>query len=63
MSESPGKCMPIFELTEEERTAMIRGARRLKEQYSRIPFYADRARRSGDEDAYWLKFFASRINS
>jgi len=63
MSESPSQRMPILELTEEERAAMIRGAGRLKEQYSRIPFYADAARRSGDEDAYWLRFFASRIKS
>ncbi len=38
------------------------GARRLRESFSRIPFYAEAAKKHGDEDAYWEGFYASRIH-
>jgi hypothetical protein len=38
-----------------------RGAIRLKEAFSKIPFYAERAERDGPD--YWNKFYESRINT
>jgi len=49
-------------LTDEERARRKDGARRLKESFSKNPFYAEAAKRSGDEDAYWEGFYASRIH-
>lgn len=44
----------------QELERQARGAERLKEAYSSIPFYARRAARDPD---YWNKFYGSRINS
>ena len=44
----------------EELERQARGAERLKEAYSSIPFYARRAAKDPD---YWNKFYGSRINS
>lgn len=44
-------------LSECERRA--RGAKRLKELYSSIPYYA---RRAAEDPDYWHSFYASRVN-
>ena len=46
-----------FAIQELERQA--RGAQRLKEAFSSIPFYARQAENDPD---YWHEFYASRIN-
>jgi hypothetical protein len=43
----------------EECEHRARGAQRLKEQYSCIPFYARQAENDPD---YWHSFYASRVN-
>ncbi len=44
----------------EERARRERGAERLKEAFSSIPFYARRAEKDPD---YWNKLYASAINT
>lgn len=46
-------------LPPEEVERRARGAIRLKEAYSTIPFYAERAKEDPD---YWNHFYASRVN-
>lgn len=47
-------------LSEAEQDRRKRGAQRLKESFSKIPFYAKAAEKDGD--TYWERFYASRIN-
>ncbi|NDW45570.1 hypothetical protein [Ruegeria sp. PrR005] len=47
----------LYPLAELERRAL--GAQRLKEAYSCVPFYAQRAAKDPD---YWNEFYASRPN-
>ncbi len=46
----------------EEQARRRQGAQRLGESFSRAPFYAEAAQKSGDEDKYWEGFYASRVN-
>lgn len=54
--------------TEEERLHHLRlVGERLKERYSHIPFYAQRAKkveeRDGSDEAYWTGLAASEVNA
>jgi hypothetical protein len=48
-------------LTWNERERRKRGAQRLKERLSCVPFYAEAARKHGE--GYWEGFYASRVKS
>ena len=48
-------------ISKKERERRARGAQRLKERLSSVPFYADAAMRDGP--GYWEKFYASRVKS
>lgn len=43
-----------------ERERRERGATRLRELYSKMPFYANAAKLDGNE--YWASFYDSRVN-
>lgn len=55
------KLLSTSSLSQEELARRARGAQRLKERLSSMPFYAKAAEKDGP--GYWEKFYASRVKS